>query len=37
MSALKKVEPLAKELLRNRPKIVWVTRLRQAQDDAERK
>ena len=28
--------PLAKELLRNRAKVVWVTRLRQAQDDAER-
>jgi pre-mRNA-splicing helicase BRR2 len=26
---------LAKELLRNRLKVVWVTRLRQAQDEAE--
>lgn len=26
---------LAKELLKNRLKIVWVTRLRQAQDEAE--
>jgi hypothetical protein len=28
---------LAKELLRNRAKVVWVTRLRQAQGDDERK